>query len=100
MWYDPTAFVAPSTPRYGNAGRGILYGPGTDQWDLSAIKNFAVTEHLRAQIRLDAFNVFNHPQFGFPNQTINSSNPAATFTGITSTVADNRDLQAAIKLQW
>lgn len=99
-WYDPTAFVTPGTARYGDSGRGILYGWPVRELDASAVKNFGVWERLKVQFRLDAFNVFNHPQFGFPNQTINSSNPAATFTGFTSTIGDNRDLQAAIKLQF
>jgi hypothetical protein len=104
-WFDPTAFAAPDTPRYGNVGRGILYAPGTNQFDLSAVKNFAITERFRLQFRADAFNAFNHPQFGFPASSI-KVNPvthqgtADTFTGITSTIADNRDLQLALKLTF
>jgi hypothetical protein len=47
---------------------------------------------------MDAFNALNHPQMGFPNQNINSAKPASTSTAITSTIGDNRDLQAAIRL--
>lgn len=106
-WHDPTAFAAPCAVglvngtcsqyayRFGNSGRGILRAPGTFNFDLSAVKNFAVKERIKAQPRLDAFNALNHPQFGFPNQNINPANPAATSTAITSTIKDNRDLQAA-----
>jgi hypothetical protein len=99
-WYDPTAFAAPSTPRYGNEGRGVLYSPGFTNFDLSLAKNFSIVERLRAQFRVDAFNTFNHPQFGFPNQNLNTTNPAATDTSITSTTTDNRDLQLSIRLTF
>ena len=97
-WYDPTAFVAPSTPRYGNEGRGVLYSPGFTNFDLSLVKNFSIVERLKAQFRVDAFNAFNHPQFGFPNQNVNTGNPASTDTSITNTLTDNRDLQLSIRL--
>ena len=97
-WYDPAAFVAPSTPRYGNAGRSILYSPGTTNFDISMVKNFTIKERFRTQLRADAFNIFNHPQFGFPNQNINTTNPAATDTSITNTINDNRDLQLSLRV--
>ncbi len=109
-WYDPTAFAAPcAVPlvngtcsqyayRFGNAGRGIFQAPGTHNFDLTMAKNFSIKERLQVQFRVDAFNAFNHPQLGFPNQTINAVNPAKTSTAITSTIGDNRDLQLALKL--
>jgi len=109
-WYDPTAFVEPcqvatvsgicSQPayRYGDSGRGILRAPGTFNFDLYAQRNFSIRERLNLQFRLEAFNALNHPQLGFPNQSVNPGNPAATSTAITSTIGDNRDLEAAIKL--
>ena len=99
-WFDPNAFAAPTTPRYGNVARGVLYGPGTVGFDLSAAKNFAIVERVKVQFRVDAFNALNHPQFGFPSATINSSNPSATNTSITSTIADNRDLQLSMKVTF
>ena len=101
-WYDPTAFVQPpaGSYRYGNEGRGSLYSPGWTNFDLSAAKNFTILENLKVQFRVDAFNTFNHPQFGNPNQTVNSSNPANSDTSITNTITDNRDLQLAVKIQF
>jgi hypothetical protein len=113
-WYNPSAFEAPcAVPsvagicpgsdyayRYGDAGRGILRTPGTFNFDLSASKNIPVKERVMIQFRLDAFNALNHPQLGVPNQNINPKNPAATSTAITSTIGDNRDLQAAIRIQF
>ena len=51
---------------------------------------------FRLQLRADAFNLFNTPQFGFPNASI--GNPSAG--RITSTIGDNRSMQFALKLDW
>lgn len=99
-WYDATAFAAPNTPRYGNAGRSILYSPNSTNFDVSLVKTFSFGERIKTQFRADAFNVFNHPQFGFPNQNINTGNPAATDTSITNTITDNRDLQLSLRLTF
>jgi len=98
MWFDTQCFVPPppDTFVYGNVGRGILSGPATVNWDLSMVKNTAIRERLRVQIRLDAFNAFNTPNFGFPNTAIGFSGAGR----ITSTINDNRDLQLALKLEF
>ena len=36
-------------------------------WDMSLFKNFVIREQTRFELRAEAFNVFNHPQFGLPN---------------------------------
>jgi hypothetical protein len=33
--------------------------------DATIMKNFSITERVKAQFRMDAFNVFNHPVLGF-----------------------------------
>jgi outer membrane receptor protein involved in Fe transport len=96
LWFNTQCFVAPAANTYGNVARGVLYGPGTVDWDLSLMKNTAIRERLRAQIRLDAFNAFNTPNFGFPNAAIGSP----TAGRITSTINDNRDLQLALRLEF
>jgi Carboxypeptidase regulatory-like domain/TonB-dependent Receptor Plug Domain len=112
-WYNPAAFAVPcqgalnanngcATPayRYGNEGRGILRGPQTVNFDLSAAKNFPIKERVTLQFRVDAFDALNHPPMGFPNQTLNVTSPATSSTAITSTYADNRDLQGSLKLTF
>jgi hypothetical protein len=95
-WFDDSAFAAPPPNTYGNVARGVLYAPGSVNFDTSFVKNFRVTERVNAQFRLDAFNLFNTPQFGFPNAAIGSP----TVGRITSTIADNRDLQFALKVEF
>ncbi len=70
LWFNPADFVAPLANTYGNAGRGILYGPGHVNFDTSLSKRFAVVGRSNLEFRWDAFNLFNHPGFGFPNSAI------------------------------
>jgi hypothetical protein len=72
-WLNPLAFSTPATGTYGNAGRGIIFGPGLANIDLSAIKNNNITEKLKFQLRAEFFNFLNHPNFGQPNTTLGPS---------------------------
>jgi outer membrane receptor protein involved in Fe transport len=95
-WFDTSAFVAPPANTYGDSGRGVLYAPGTQTVDVSLSRTFPIMDRFRLQFRADAFNLFNTPQFGFPNQNIGSP----TAGRITTTIADNRSLQFALKLDF
>ncbi len=95
-WFDPSAFASPAPYTYGNAGRDILVGPGRTNWDMSLFKNFVIREQTTFEFRAEAFNVFNHPQFGLPNPTIENAQAGA----ITSTVGNPRQLQLALRFQF
>ncbi|HEV2272641.1 MAG TPA: TonB-dependent receptor [Acidobacteriaceae bacterium] len=95
-WFDPTAFSIPAPYTYGNAGRNSLVGPGRTNFDTSIFKTFPVHEQALFEFRVEAFNVFNHPQFGYPNQNI--GNPQAG--QITSIVGGARNLQASLRFQF
>ncbi len=95
-WFNTSAFATPPTGTIGNAGRGALRGPPTNQLDLAVYKNFAVGENADAiQFRAEFFNATNHPQWRIPNRIQNSS----TF-GVISRARDNRQIQLAIKLSF
>ena len=96
LWFNPADFVAPPANTYGNAGRGILYGPGHVNFDTSLSKRFAVGGRANAEFRWDVFNLFNHPGFGFPNAAIGN----ATAGRISTTVVDNRSMQFALKVNF
>jgi hypothetical protein len=96
LWFDPTAFVAPSANTYGDSGRGILYAPGQQTVDISLAKRIPLKQRLNLQLRADAFNLLNTPQLGFPNANIGSP----TVGRITTTVGDNRQMQFAAKVDW
>jgi hypothetical protein len=95
-WYDPSAFGTPAPYTYGGAGRNILFGPGRWNWDMSLFKNFVIKEGMRFEFRAEAFNVFNHPQFGMPNGTIGNAQAGT----ITSTVGNPRQLQLGLRFQF
>ena len=61
-------FSLPACGANGNVGRNTFRGPRHFTDDMSIAKNFTVTERVRAQFRMDAFNVFNHPVLGFSSQ--------------------------------
>jgi hypothetical protein len=96
LWFNPADFVAPPANTYGDAGRGILYGPGHMNFDTSLSKRVAVGGGSDVEFRWDVFNLFNHPGFGFPNSAIGNPNAGR----ITSTVVDNRSMQFALKINF
>ena len=71
-WFDTDAFVAPGFREFGNSGRNVLVGPGTNLANVSVHKNFSVGEGKRLQFRAEFFNVTNTPHFNTPNSNIAS----------------------------
>ena len=84
--YNPKAYAIPAGyngnygQNMGNVGRNSLRGPGFFQWDLSGVKNFALTESMKLQFRADLFNILNHPNYSNPDGGICTSISAATPT--------------------
>ena len=96
LWFNPADFVAPPPNTYGDAGRGILYGPGHMNFDTSLSKRVQAGGGSNVEFRWDVFNLFNNPGFGFPNSAIGNPNAGR----ITSTVVDNRSMQFALKINF
>ena len=66
--YNSAAFTAPpSSAVEGNFGRNVLRGFGAWQVDLAVHRQFKLSEHAGLQFRVEAFNVFNHPNFANPS---------------------------------
>ncbi len=111
QWFNPSAFTAPYPGTFGNAGRDSLSGPGLTNLDLSLVKNAKVWEFLRAQFRVEYFNVLNHTNFTTPNPVVFSTGPtpakpataaalSPTAGVMTATSTTSRQLQLALKLQF
>ena len=76
-WFDTTCFTIPDQYTFGNAGRDIIEGPGTHNFDFSAFRNIYLTKGetpKQLQLRGEFFNVTNTPQFNTPNATIGTPN--------------------------
>jgi Carboxypeptidase regulatory-like domain/TonB dependent receptor len=95
-WFSASAYSTPAQYTYGNAGRNSLIGPGRSNLDMSIFKSFPVHEQMFFQFRFEAFNVFNHPQFGYPNATVGT----AQVGSITSIVGNPRNLQASLQFEF
>jgi hypothetical protein len=65
--FNRAAFSIPPAGRDGNLGRNVLRGLGAWQIDFSLHREFRLSEGLSLQIRAEAFNIFNHPNFANPS---------------------------------
>ena len=97
-YFNLNAFSAPAPFTYGNSPRmfSALRSPASFDTDLSGIKFVPIRGRVRAEIRAEAFNLFNHPIFGPPNTAIGT--PGAGTVG--NQVNLPRQLQLAVKLLW
>ena len=119
---NPNAFSLPAgcTPSscppgtgVGDAPRNFARGFGAWQMDVAVRREFPIYERLKVQFRAEAFNVFNHPNFGFINSNYCSvgAGTGCTFGQATSTLANSlgglsplyqmggrRSMQFALKL--
>jgi hypothetical protein len=102
-WFDPTAFAVPSANagRFGNCGRSILEGPPFRVLHLGIVKAFTLRDPLKMQVELAVRNLFNHPNFGLPAVTINSTS-VAQITGLAGGLqAGNlRNMQLRASISW
>ncbi len=76
-WFNPNCY-APSDPfGFGNEPRTDprLRAQGIDSTDFSIAKDIAFRERYKLDFRVEAFNLFNWTQFGFPNTQ--ADNPAS-----------------------
>lgn len=64
----------PAGPKFGNSGRNIFRGERQEYVNASLFKNLMFNEDFTAQIRIQAYNVFNHVNRFRPENNINSSN--------------------------
>ena len=96
LYLDPTAYSAPTARTFGNAGVGIVRGPGMKRLDFSLHKQFNITEKRYFELRAETFNLFNTPIFASPaSQTIT----ATTFGQIRSSQGE-RNVELAAKFYF
>jgi hypothetical protein len=122
---NPAAFSVPAAAQQGNLGRNSVRGFALFQQDFSIRRTLRLSDKLQLQARVEAFNVFNHPNFSSPLSSLGfvdntgtlSSNPSfgvstsmfnqgsSQFTGGSGfnplyQIGGPRSLQAAVKLEF
>jgi hypothetical protein len=93
-WFNTAAYSRAAAGAFGSAGRSEVIGPGIINWDFSTSKEFHISADNYIQLRVEAFNFLNHPNWGDPNTTFNS----VAFGTINSTRTDMRQLQFGLKV--
>jgi Carboxypeptidase regulatory-like domain/TonB dependent receptor len=112
-WFNPSAFALSPPGKFGNAGRNILKGTGFANLDWAVIKDMKLTGTMSLEFRTEVFNIFNHPNFAVPTNTVGPSgagNGDAIFLGpsllagnagqIFSTVSSSRQIQFGLRLSF
>jgi hypothetical protein len=98
-WFDTSAFVASTTLQPQNHLRtwpfrfSTLRSDYGNNWDLSTIKKWRVTERLSVQFRGEFLNALNHPSFSAPTMDPYSK----TFGQVSTTAGAPRTIQLGLK---
>jgi hypothetical protein len=70
QWINNKSFVNPASSNYGSVARNSVYGPGYASVDLSVFKNIPLQNQVRAQLRLEMFNIFNRVNLAQPGSRV------------------------------
>jgi hypothetical protein len=84
QWLNPAAFAFQANGTFGNEVRNSLRGPGFADVDFSVFKTTNITERVKAQLRIEMFNIFNRTNLPVPNGTLTSG----SFGRISDTIGD------------
>lgn len=102
QYFNPNDFSLQPLGTIGNSPRYAFFGPSLVNDDFSLMKNTKLRENLTLELRAEAFNVFNHPNFSNPNTNLytgpTTRNPTAG--RITSTISAQGGLPSARQLQF
>jgi Carboxypeptidase regulatory-like domain len=98
-WFNTAAFVIPAYGTRGNVMRNPaeLKSGGLVNNDMTLGKVWNIyRENTKFELRGEFFNLFNHTNFGFPGQTVGSTN----FGQVSSTLNSGRTVQLAGKIHF
>jgi hypothetical protein len=79
-YLNVNAFSQPDFGSFGNLGRNSIYGPGYKNVDFSITKQTQIAERLGLQLRVEFFNILNHPNFAQPNHNIDPGSSGGELT--------------------
>jgi hypothetical protein len=95
-WFDSTVYSAPALGTFSPVARNILSGPGWNQFDVTFMKYFRISERVRMELRAEGYNFFNHTQW---NGIGTNFSTAATFGRVTST-RNERSFMVGSRIQF
>jgi Carboxypeptidase regulatory-like domain len=91
--FNASLFALPALGTLGTAARRFFYGPGIENFDMALHRTIAFRETQTLELRLEAFNVFNHAQF-YGQASVNGNISSAAFGTVVSAAAP-REIQLA-----
>lgn len=98
-YFNPSAFRDNALGTPGDARRRYFSGPGMFNTDLVLQRNFNFSEARVLQLRVEAFNIFNHTQFFGPT-AVNGDVDNQPLFGRVVNAASPRLIQLAAKFQF
>lgn len=93
-YFNTAAFVNNAPGTFGDSGRNILTAPDYVDDDSAIVKGFQVKERWKIDLRVEAFNILNHTQFGAPLSQLGGTDGEITLTRAP------RILQGALKVAF
>jgi len=96
--FNPSLFPEENLGQLGNAKRRDFYGPGIENFDLALVKKSRLREGLWLELRVEAFNAFNHSQYYGP-AAVDGQREDPNFGSILS-AAPPRLAQLSVKLSF
>jgi hypothetical protein len=97
QWFDRMAFpvVPVGSFRFGSSGRNVLDGPGTFNLNASLSRRFKFEAQRALQLRVETFNLPNHPNFNLPENRVDIISG-----GTISRVKSNRTMQLGLRFEF
>jgi hypothetical protein len=71
-WFNTAAFAQPAVGQFGDARRNSIIGPGSLVFNMAFTKSFPLKENRSLELRMQASNIFNTPQFAAIDTILNS----------------------------
>jgi hypothetical protein len=96
--FNTSLFSMPSLGQIGTAARRFFYGPGMVNFDMALHKTVQLAESRSIELRMEAFNVFNHAQF-FGAAAVDGNISSASFGQVVSAQAP-REIQLAARFRF
>ncbi|MBL8212493.1 MAG: hypothetical protein JNK87_17390, partial [Bryobacterales bacterium] len=104
-WFDISAFTAPPIGRFGNSGKGVIYGTPTNVLHGTLAKQIPIKERVTVRLEFLGNNVLNHPNYMNPNMVVNAAGTAGVVTAVMDRNARfdtgiPREMQAQLRVMW